>query len=195
MKFVPRAATFLLVPVLASSAVWYQPLTSTTTEIPESPRIVAANGGNYSISFVPLITLLAGMIPRIVSRFRNPISTNAREIEPKQASVPMEFNGANPCIDSILVRRPYPGNACFFYQCELIEPSTATCRLQVLQDPDSPTRIDYKTVERKSSLVRISDCLAIRLYRCSPGHVYSKANKVCMRTEGRYYGEDSCVNS
>uniref|UniRef100_A0A146L807 Uncharacterized protein n=2 Tax=Lygus hesperus TaxID=30085 RepID=A0A146L807_LYGHE len=195
MRILAGAALALLIPALGRCAIWYQPFTTSTTETPLSPKVVATNNGNYSISFVPLITLLSGIIPRLISRIRTP-TTESRDLADTPTpspSVPNEFNGANPCIDSILVRRAYPGNSCYFYQCELYEPSSPICRLQVLQDPDSPTYIDYTTVERKSSLLRISDCLAIRLYRCLAGYVYDKSEKKCVQSNP-YTREEQCVS-
>lgn len=51
---------------------WVSTVCEYVAEIPSSPRVVATNTGNYSISFVPLITLLAGVIPRIINRIRQP---------------------------------------------------------------------------------------------------------------------------
>ncbi|KAF6201550.1 hypothetical protein GE061_003941, partial [Apolygus lucorum] len=80
MRFLTGAALALLVPTLGRCAIWYQPFTTSTTETPlSSPKVVATNSGNYSISFVPLITLLSGIIPRLISRIRTP-TTESRDL-------------------------------------------------------------------------------------------------------------------
>ncbi|XP_024082845.1 uncharacterized protein LOC112126966 isoform X2 [Cimex lectularius] len=146
----------------------------------DEPKMALIQTGNYSISshIMPLLSLLLNAIPLFIDQFKS----QKREDTPK---IPVEFEGRNPCVDWILVRKKYPGSDCHFYQCELHQPVKPACRLQVIDEEPFPI-INPKTVIEKSILVRITNCLSIRIFKCVYGYKYSKESKGCIKFLNNY---------
>ncbi|XP_073974411.1 uncharacterized protein [Rhodnius prolixus] len=178
------------------------PLTTTptstekTSNIDTTRSVTVQHVSNYSISLVPLVSRILNMIPKIINKITQFQRNSSQQVKAFD-DLPPEFSGANPCLDSILSTRQYPGSSCHFYQCVTRQPSSIKCLLKVIEDSAiGGTSINaYKLNIAMSSFVtsvQIDECLSIRIFKCLPGYTFNRKSNTCLRNTQNFEKFNIC---
>ncbi|XP_066991580.2 uncharacterized protein [Anabrus simplex] len=147
----------------------------------------AANGNNYSVSFVPLFSLIANFLPKLLARFTMPPGSRSLD----QKSVPVvDMTKGIFCSPQHIGRWRDVTNCHQFYTCEMNPDAPPGCH-NFLMGRDTPFKatddIQVNNSVRSSSSFSgkqmdsyKNSCVTVKTFVCPSKFVFSDETKECV---------------
>ncbi|XP_049960092.1 uncharacterized protein LOC126480810 [Schistocerca serialis cubense] len=163
-------------------------VTSSTSNNNNSPTGSTMN--NYSVSFVPLFSVLANLIPRFFGRF-NHVSNAARNIDVVEATKNTRSSKPSKFICTMRMegRHRDPNDVHQFYLCEPDLKYNQRCSTLINARSNDMVQNDENTgLHTDDSEVMLGSyrtgCFAVKIFRCRRNFVYSDDDKRCIPENG-----------
>ncbi|XP_014277903.1 uncharacterized protein [Halyomorpha halys] len=155
-----------------------------TTSIADESRALMTNAGNFSMTFVPLISIVATLVPTIVSRIRTlrptpTVSSRGYRSAKYYAkdSIDYQFCSNKDIFEAKLL----PGFDDIFYACKPHYETKSKCKSK----EEYYTKDDLQILEKLSigKIVGKNDCFYLQIYKCDEGSRYDPEKTKCIKKQ------------
>ncbi|XP_065216132.1 uncharacterized protein LOC135842552 [Planococcus citri] len=150
---------------------------------------------NYTVEFVPLISIIADYLPILLHRLRTQEVTTARSLN-------WLLTDEKICTPHHLGRFPNPDNQCQFFECAMNFKNLINCSQSTQNEGKRETRIakhlndviqlkSEKPTKKKhhssttslAVMYKVNECVSLILHQCSSHHIYSNRLQRCIPHE------------
>ncbi|KAK7573361.1 hypothetical protein V9T40_010552 [Parthenolecanium corni] len=150
-----------------------------------------SRSGNYTVTFVPLISVIANYLPIFLRRLRTQEIVSAR-------SMNWLLTDHEICSPDHLGCFPNPDNRCQYFECAMNYKNLFDCSqhnrtneygssLKSNNNIDDVIQLKSKIEPRQKKhltslavVYKVNECVSLILHQCSPGHVYSNRLQRCV---------------